>query len=307
MLQYPEIEGVAGKNYYSSTILYTAEVDWKGNEAELMVFSQNFVDADFFPLLKVNFLQGRNFSKAIESDKKNAIIINKSAQEKMGYENPIGRHFKTDGRDFEIIGVIDDVHFKSVNEKIQPEFYIYSSTPEYVFIKYNNSKDISKTITKIESLVNKLYPNTPFEFKFLDSTYENLYKNDQRDGEIFKILAILAIFISCLGLFGLSSYSSEKRIKEIGVRKVNGAKIYEIMRMLNIDFAKWVFVAFVIACPAGYYAMNKWLENFAYKTDLSWWIFALAGSIALLITLATVSWQSWRAASRNPVEALRYE
>ena len=308
LLQLPGITSVAGKNYFSSTIFFTAEVDWQGrDENNPAIFSLNQVDNDFIPLLKLKILEGRNFSEEIESDKQKAIIINKQAEERIG-RDPIGMTLKTMDREFEIIGVIDNAHFKSVNEKIQPEFYIYSGKPNYVFLKYDDTKGgVNQLIGEVRNTVKSFYPETPFEYHFLDSTYAKLYENDRRVKTIFALLAVIAIFISCMGLWGLISFSCEKRTKEIGIRKVNGAQISEVLMMLNKDFVKWVVIAFVIATPVAYYAMNKWLENFAYKTNLSWWIFALAGLLALGIALLTVSWQSWRAATRNPVEALRYE
>jgi putative ABC transport system permease protein len=159
----------------------------------------------------------------------------------------------------------------------------------------------------VESVWNTFSNEWPFEYYFLDQTLDNLYKADRTFSKVFLLLTLLSVFIGSLGLFSTSIFIAEMRTKEIGIRKVNGAKIMEILAMLNKDFVKWVAVAFVIATPVAYYAMSKWLENFAYKTELSWWFFALAGLLALGIALLTVSWQSWRAATRNPVEALRYE
>ena len=150
-------------------------------------------------------------------------------------------------------------------------------------------------------------PAFAFEYSFLDETYDLQYKSERRFENLLFAFALMAVFIAGIGLFGLSIYSTERRTKEIGLRKVNGARTIEIILMLNRDFIKWVAIAYLIACPVAWYAMNKWLQNFAYRTELSWWIFALAGLIALGIALLTVSWQSWRAATRNPVEALRYE
>ncbi|MFA5534120.1 MAG: FtsX-like permease family protein, partial [Mariniphaga sp.] len=146
-----------------------------------------------------------------------------------------------------------------------------------------------------------------FEYYFLDQTLANLYKEDRKFGRVFLLATILSVLIGCLGLLSTSIFVAELRTREIGIRKVNGAKVSEILTMLNKDFIKRVAITFVIATPVAYYAMNKWLENFAYKTSLSWWIFALAGLLALGIALLTVSWQSWRAATKNPVEAWRYE
>ena len=166
---------------------------------------------------------------------------------------------------------------------------------------------LKEAVERIQSEWQNTFPDVIFNYNFLDEQIAGLYNEEQRTTRLVQLFAIIAIIIGCLGLFGLISYVTSVKIKEIGIRKVNGAKISEILTMLNKDFIKWVVIAFVIAVPIAYYAMNKWLENFAYKTTLSWWIFALAGLLALGIALLTVSWQSWRAATRNPVEALRYE
>ena len=150
-------------------------------------------------------------------------------------------------------------------------------------------------------------PAYPLKYQFFDDWFDQMYEKEEHFAKTIGLFALLAIAISCFGILGLEIFSADQRTKEIGIRKVNGAKVSEILAMLNRDFIKWVAIAFVVACPIAYFAMNKWLENFAYKTTLSWWIFALAGVLALGIALLTVSWQSWRAATRNPVEALRYE
>ena len=308
LLKIPGVEMVAGKNYFSSSILNTTEVKWTGFEKGIQ-FSSNSVNEDFFPLLQIDFLAGSNFDKNLESNLSHSIIINKKAQDLIGKDNPVGMNLYTKGKNYTVIGVIDNVHFRSINESVQPEFYCYTSNPGNIFIRFGNNPSVSnsKIIDKVNSTIKESYPDQPFELEFLDATYARLYNNDKRVSTIFSIIAVIAIFISCIGLFGLSSYSIERRIKEIGIRKVSGAKIMEVISMLNQDFVKWVVIAFVSATPIAYYAMNKWLENFAYKTNLNWWIFALAGMLALGIALLTVSWQSWRAATRNPVEALRYE
>ena len=308
LLQIPGIKSVAGKDYFSSTVLFTAQVDWQGKEDNKpAVFSQNLIDEDFITLLKLQIFEGRNFSKEINSDKRQAIIINKQAEERIG-RNPIGMTLKTMDREFEIIGVVNNAHFKSVNEKIQPEFYAFTTKPNYIFLKYDETKGAMKQlIGEVRNTVESFYPEIPFEYHFLDSTFAKLYENDRRVKTIFTLLAAIAIVISCMGLWGLISFSSEKRIKEICIRKVNGAKISEVITMLNKDFVRWIAIAFILATPIAWYTMNKWLESFAYKTNISWWIFALSGMLALGIALLTVSWQSWKAATRNPVEGLRYE
>lgn len=159
----------------------------------------------------------------------------------------------------------------------------------------------------VEKEFNKIAGNFNFEYQFYDEWMDAMYKKEEKQAKAIQLISILAMLLATLGMLGLASYALKRRIKEIGIRKVNGAKILEILALLNKDFVKWVGLAFVIATPIAYFAMHKWLENFAYKTEISWWIFVLAGAIALVIAILTVSLQSWRAASRNPVEALRYE
>jgi putative ABC transport system permease protein len=167
--------------------------------------------------------------------------------------------------------------------------------------------DIKRILIEAEKIHKKFSPDFPFNYAFLNETLNKAYEKEKQTSKMVSWFSLFAILISVMGLFALSAFSINSRIKEIGIRKVNGAKISEIMVMLNKDVVKWVAIAFVIATPIAYYAMHKWLQNFAYKTELSWWIFAFAGLMSLSIALLTVSWQSWRAATRNPVEALRYE
>ena len=162
-------------------------------------------------------------------------------------------------------------------------------------------------IQSIQKVFNKINPGEPFSYSFLSDEIKAMYQKEKQLSKIYILFTIIAYAISAIGLFAISLYDTRRRTKEIGVRKVNGAKIYEVLALLNKEFIIWVLFAYIIAAPVAYFAMNKWLENFAYKTNLSWWIFALAGLLALGIALLTVSWQSWRAATRNPVEALRYE
>jgi putative ABC transport system permease protein len=268
------------------------------------------IDDHYMEMMGVSFAAGRNFSNEISSDKQN-YIVNEEAVRLMGLENAVGSEFMLYGKTGTIVGVIKDTHFKSLHEKINPQvFHLFSDNPdEYYFgsLYFKISGNLSQTLESIRKIWVENNPGIPFEVHFLDQDYDALYKKDNRIAGMLNLFTILAVFIGCLGLFGQAVISSMNKIKEIGIRKVNGAKISEILTLLNKDFIKWVAIAFVIACPIAYYAMNKWLENFAYKTNLSWWIFALAGLLALGIALLTVSWQSWRAATRNPVEALRYE
>jgi putative ABC transport system permease protein len=162
-------------------------------------------------------------------------------------------------------------------------------------------------IQSLQNVWNRMNPEIPFEYRFLDQVYENLYNVERTANQVVTIGMVIAIFLAFMGLFAIAHYASLRRVKEVGVRKVNGAKTGEIVALLNRDFIVWVIIAFVVATPVSYFAMMKWLGNFAFKTSLSWWIFALAGALALGIALLTVSWQSYKAATRNPVKALRYE
>lgn len=268
------------------------------------------IDDHYLEMMNVEFTAGRNFSEEISADKQN-YIVNEEAVRLMGLENPIGAEFSLYGNAGNIIGVIKDTYFKSLHQKVNPQvFHLYNDlTSESYFsaLFFRITTNIPETIDYIKNIWVENNPGVPFEYYFLDQDYENLYKKDTRLASMLNVFTLLAVFIACLGLFGQAAISSENKIKEIGIRKVNGAKVSEILALLNKDFVKWVVIAFIIATPVAWYAMNKWLESFAYKTNLSWWIFALAGLLALGIALLTVSWQSWRAATRNPVESLRYE
>ena len=211
---------------------------------------------------------------------------------------------------FKIIGVLKDYHHESLRKEIKPIIFFYGykwmSDIGYYSIKMNTA-NLDQTIARIENIWKQTYPEDHFQYFFLDDEFNAQYKADQAFGRVFTLFTFLAIFIAAIGLFGLAVYSANQRTKEIGVRKVNGAKNSEILIMLNRNFVKWVVIAFVIATPLAWFILNKWLENFAYQTNLSWWIFAMSGIISLAIAIITVTWQSWKAATRNPVEALRYK
>jgi putative ABC transport system permease protein len=302
----PQIEKVGGKLYYSPSIMNTISVKLPKHEKEDDLFVHNMIDEDFFPLLNVKMFDGQSFQEDSKSQWRSSVIINKKALD-LFEGNPVGQTIRFSGKAYTVTGVIDETYFRSINSSQQPELYVYEPRPEYVFVKYIKGTNITQLNAQIASVVKDIYPEAPLDIQFLDTTYEKLYENDKRVSSLFSVLAVIAIIISSFGLFALSKFATEKRIKEIGIRKVNGAKISEILLMLNKGFIKWVAIAFVIAIPIAYFAMNKWLENFACKTSLSWWIFVLAGVLVMGIALFTVSWQSWRAATRNPVEALRYE
>jgi putative ABC transport system permease protein len=207
------------------------------------------------------------------------------------------------------IGVAKDFNYSSAHEAVGDfAFWLGESNhrARYIHIRLNPGT-LRSGIQKIKETWNTYYPGQEFDFFFIDETIASQYKAETILSRILLAFSIIGILISMLGISALALFISQQRTKEIGIRKVNGARVSEILAMLNKDFVKWVAIAFVIATPIAYFAMQKWLENFAYKTTLSWWIFALAGLLALGIALLTVSWQSWKAATKNPVESLRYE
>ncbi|SFE43091.1 ABC transporter permease [Sunxiuqinia elliptica] len=259
-----------------------------------------FVDYGFAETMGMQLILGNDFDK-----EKNAtgVLVNEQAIETLGLTEIIGEQTAFGP----VVGVVKDFNMYSVREAVTPMLIgINPQMCREIAVRIK-TKNISKTIAFLEDAWKTTGGTTAFDFDFTDDILNQIYEAEIRFSKIIGLLAGVAILIGSLGLFGLSLLISRQRTKEIGIRKVNGAKVGEILTMLNKDFVRWVMVAFLISTPIAYYAMTKWLENFAYKTSLSWWIFALAGLLALGIALLTVSWQSWRAATRNPVEALRYE
>ncbi|MCG6189788.1 ABC transporter permease [Maribellus maritimus] len=299
----------------ASQALGKSEMGWgmslnNNGEEKRIGYEAMRVDKNFFDFFGIEIVDGENFRSSSIHEKEH--IFNETAIKTYGIENIKNAHISSyDEASGEIIGVVKDFNFESLHHAISPIGFICSE-PEnleilYLNLQANNGEQLQNTLGKIEFVWNDFANGWPFEYHFLDQTLNNLYKEDRKFSKVFLLVTMLSVFIGCLGLFSTSIFIAEMRTKEIGIRKVNGAQVSEILAILNKDFIKWVAVSFVVAIPVSYYAMNKWLENFAYKTNLSWWIFALAGLLALGIALLTVSWHSWRAATKNPVEALRYE
>lgn len=285
--------------------VYGKVVDGINTEKKIRMIG---IDQYFLETYGLNLLAGRNFDKNYSSEIKD-VILNESALIYLGFhdaEDAIGKRLTGDQGEAHVIGVVNDYNQKSLHEKPGPMMFCNRADNKYYSLLLNTTRP-DDVIARLNQLWDVKFPGNPLNYFFLDDYFNQQYKADQKIGSQFMLFSILTIFIACLGLFGLSSYATTQRTKEIGIRKVNGARISEVLTMLNRDFVKWVAIAFLIATPIAWYSMNKWLENFAYKTELSWWIFALAGLLALGIALLTVSWQSWKAATRNPVAALRYE
>jgi len=265
---------------------------------------------DYFETLGINAMQGRLFSNQYRMDKTEAVILNKAAVKKIEIKgDPIGQTLRCNWpkSNRKIVGVIDDINFESLYDRIKPVVFVIKPDECYELMIKIKPSSVANSISSIKQICEKFYPDQVFDFHFLDIQLEQLYQKDKKTFQLLRHFSALAILLACMGLLGMASFILTSRTKEIGIRKVNGAKTFQVITMLNKDFIIWMAIAFLIACPIAWYAMHKWLENFAYKSELSWWIFALAGLIALGIALLTVSLQSWRAATRNPVESLRYE
>ncbi len=263
------------------------------------------VSAEFVNTFNLKIKEGRFFNQELQSDFK-AVVLNETALKKYSEEGSIIRKDVLLDEKYKVIGVVKDFNFRSMHHQIQPLVMVLAKDKGNVFVKIRNSQ-IAEVTGILQNLWKKYNIDFPFRYEFHDEVLAQHYLNDQQAKKLLLVLSIISIAIACVGLYAISFFSIIRKTKEIGIRKVNGAKVSELMSMLNIRFIKWVGLAFALAIPIAYYAMHKWLESFAYKTTLSWWIFALAGLLALGIALLTVSWQSWRAATRNPVEALRYE
>ena len=275
-------------------------------------YNYAYVDHDFIPAFKLVLRAGRNFSNNTAAESA-SIIVNEAAVKQLGFADArtaVDSFIWIGAKQFQIVGVVNDYHQESLRKEIRPIVYYcgYRWLYEvgYYAIKIK-SKDLRATVQAIRAIWERIYPQDNFEYHFLDEAFDQQYRGDRQFGTLFTLFTLLAVFIACLGLYGLATHAIQKRTKEIGIRKVNGATAGQIIRMLVGEFATWVMVAFVLACPVSWFIMNSWLQNFAYRTQLSWSAFVVAGAVVLLIAMATVFCQAYAAATRNPVNALRYE
>ena len=309
------IPGVLGSSFGSSvpgggnSAAYS-ELENKQGDLQIANLDLYFVDFDYIPLFDLEMVAGRGFSRDFATDTTKAMVINERTAQLLGYSSPeeaVGKRFKQWGREGKIIGVVQDFHFTSLKEKIEPlTMRIEPSRNQLLAVKVD-SRNIKSTIASLEEEWNKFIPERPFDYYFLDEFFDRQYRAEERFGNLVLYFSILAIFISCLGLLGLASYSTLQRRREIGIRKIVGASVTGIVHLLSYEFLKLVLIAFVIASPIAWLLMNSWLQDFAYRIDIKWWVFALAGFSALSIALLTVSVQAIKAAVANPVKSLRTE
>ncbi|WP_025765259.1 ABC transporter permease [Dyadobacter tibetensis] len=268
------------------------------------------VDEDFIPTYQIDMAAGRNFSTDFSTDKTNAFVLNETAVKVLGWDNvadAVGNRFKYGEIDGQIIGVTKDYHFESLHQKVAPIVMFNQQGRLQRVSVHITGDDLAGAMAHINEIWDEEFPNKPFEYEFLDQRFGRLYATEQTQQALFSIFAGIAIFISCLGLLGLSMFMAELRTKEIGVRKVLGASVGSLVSLLSKDFLKLVIISIIIASPIAWYGMQVWLEDFAYHTEIHWWVYPLAGVISIGIALVTVSYQSIKTAMINPVKSLRSE
>ncbi len=312
IIQYPQIVSVSasGNNPSENINNYTFLYQKGKSDKEKLKFAQIAVDYDLLPTWQTKFLSGRNFSREMITDKDRAVVINRAAAKELGLTNPLdvelnGVNNAEDGQ--KIIGVVEDIHFRSFKEKVLPIlFYLRSWSAGNIVVRVTGT-NIASTVQMLENEWKEIMPDRPFIYKFIDESFDQLYQSERRTQKLIMIFSALAIVISLSGLFGLLSLISLIRKKDIGIRKVLGASVEGVVFTITKEFILIVLAANLIAWPLAYYVIDKWLEDFAYRIQLSWWMFALSGLIALLIALITVGYQAIKAAVANPVESLRYE
>ncbi len=298
---------IPGKDSHKQ-IVYIENTDYKMMETRANVYS---IDHEFLSMWQIPVIAGRSFSSRLASDSTQAMIINETTAKNLGFSNPdnvIGQRFKHAGNEGWIVGVLKDFHFDSFREQVQPLILRMGLDSRFTFMTFNlSTSNMPATIRSIENKWKELIPDRPISYFFSDVAYNKMYQAEERFGQLFICLSIIAITLSCLGLFGLATITAFQRQKEIGIRRVVGASVGSVVTMLSRDFIYLVIVAIVLATPIAWYAMNRWLQGFAYRIDLQWWMFAGAGLAAIIVAMFTVAMQSVRAAMADPAKALQSE
>jgi putative ABC transport system permease protein len=317
LLQDPKIQGVTGTHQTPTMIGSSSYGTWDGQDPrQRYLISCAFVDYDYTETLKIELAAGRTFSRQFRSDETRAFLVNEAVVKLMGLDAAaaVGKRFALMGVDGTIVGVVKNFHFQSVQTQIEALAVAMGgrspagpwTVPSYAVIRLK-AGDVAASLGAVEAAWRTVNADYPFEYRFFDQDFDRMFRADERTGAILKIFAFLAVAIAGLGLFGLASFTAEQKTREIGVRKVLGASAPGLVVLLSKEFAKWVLVANALAWPAAYFIMRGWLQQFAYRTNIAWWLFPAAGAGALSIAMLTVSFQALRAARTNPVEALKYE
>jgi len=319
LLKHPNILSASFSSHLPNQMDWALRVHWPGmpdDVDQMMNFA--FIDYEFLNVYDIEIVQGRNFLRDFPSDREGAFLLNEKASDVLGWESPLGRAFDhwrfRRGGGFatgKIIGVLKDFHLLSLHNEIEPLYLMLDTAPMnsgfgHLSVKIK-ADQIPQTVEFLEGQMQMFSPEYPFEFRFFDNIFNSVYRSEVRSEKLFSGFAMLAMIIACLGLFGLASYTAEQRTQEIGIRKVLGASIWGIVILLSKEFIRWVLLANLIAWPVAYLAMDKWLQNFTYKAELSIVLFISAGLFALVIAVFTIGMQAFKAATRNPVDVLKFE
>lgn len=307
LLQAGVISEMAASTFSPTYFSNGNSLDWKGKDPGMVAFFRNVsVSHDFGKTLGWRVLQGRDFSKEFLTDS-SAALLSESAAILIGFENPVGETVKFDGKNYTVVGVVNDMLTQSPYDPLEPSVYFLEGWKGVFLIRLAAHSTTSESLAKLKTVFEKYNPESPFSYKFVDEEYAKKFVIEERISSGATFFAVLAIFISCLGLFGLASFVAEKRTKEIGVRKVLGATVFAIWQLLSKEFVLLVLISLIISIPIAWYAMNSWLQGYNYRTEITWWIFGVTGIAAILITLFTISFQAIKAAIANPVKSLRSE
>ncbi len=315
--QNPNVIQVATADYMMHSSVNWTRISWEGAaEGEWIKMNVNYIDEDIIETYGMAMAKGRAFSREYGSDQGNVVILNEAAVREIGWEEPVGKNIRywgdyklTNIGPAEVVGVVKDYHFLSLHNPVSPlmlRLFPEGMTGWNISVKISG-QDIPQTIAFIENKFNGLFPESVFNYRFLDEDFNRIYSEEREFGKVILYLTLLAIFIACLGLFGLASFATKQRTKEIGIRKVIGATVAHIMWLLNSEFLKLTVMGCILAWPVAYIVMGAWLQNFPYRVSIQWWVFLLSSLAACLVALLTISYQSVKASTANPVDSLRYE
>jgi len=309
-----KIKGV--KNVSTSSGIMGKEIYWTNGASRLgtenkgaMTLYNMGIDYDFVPSFGLELKSGRNFSKEFGTDQR-AVLLNEEAARQLGFTNleqPLKEKIRSAGDTVQVIGILANYHHQGLQKAIDPMIFRLRPNSRNAYSLKVETAGISESVASVERTWSKYFPNDPFSYYFLDESFDQQYKDDKRFGKVFGLFASLAILIACFGLLGLSAYNILQRTKEIGIRKVMGASVQNLLFILSKDFLKLVLIAFIIAVPVTWWIMHNWLQDFAYRINISVWVFVVAGIASFIIALVTISFQAIRAAMANPVKSLRTE
>jgi hypothetical protein len=286
----------------------TSNAEWEGMPADFKLQMRiGAVDFDFLETFELEMVQGRFFSREVTTDSSEGFVLNQAAVKAMGLKDPIGKRFGWKDRPGRIIGIIQDYQLRTLHHEVEPlAIFIDPDWLTFLCVKLD-AKDVPQSLALLKDTWGRYSPKDPFQYRFFDDDIDALYRAEERIGSLFKYFTLLALFVSCLGLFGLASYLVEQRTKEIGIRKILGASVPKICLLLSQEFFKWVVVANLIAWPAAYFVTGLWLRSFAHRAGFTPWILILSGVLSVTVAAAAIGYQSIRAAFSNPVKSLRYE